>query len=81
MQVLRFQFFSQEIVTSRYSSETSANVYRAPTGSGKSVNWLKQIPCMEKSWNLKINETSWNFGMRLLSGCQYLKFFLLPSLA
>ena len=41
----------------------------------------EKIPCMEKSWNLKINEKSWNFGMRLLFGCQYhSNFFLLPSL-
>ena len=34
-------------------------------------NGLKKFPCMEKSWNLKVNEKSWNFGMRLLSGGQY----------
>ena len=42
----------------------------------------EKIPCMEKPWNLKINEKSWNFGMRLLFGCQYhSNFFLLPPLA
>ena len=28
---------------------------------------LVKNPCMEKAWNLKINEKSWNLGMRLLS--------------
>ena len=46
---------------------------RVSTGSGKYGKWLKKIPCMEKSWNLKSNEKSWNFGMKLLSGCQYHK--------
>ena len=37
-------------------------VIRVPTGSRKHGKWLKENPCMEKSWNLKINEKSWNFG-------------------
>ena len=32
---------------------------------------------MEESWNLKINEKSWNFGIRFLSGCQYRSIFSL----
>ena len=36
---------------------------RVPTGTGKPGKhgkWLKIIPCMEKSWNLKNDEISWN---------------------
>ena len=39
---------------------------RVPTGSGHMENGWKKMPCMEKSWNLKILEKSWNFGMRWL---------------
>ena len=34
--------------------------FRVPTGTGKHGKWLKIIPCMEKSWNLKNDEISWN---------------------
>ena len=37
--------------------------YRVPTSSGnhgKPGKSLKKVPCMEKSWNLKKPEYSWN---------------------
>ena len=38
-------------------------IVRVPTGTGKPGKhgkWLKIIPCIEKSWNLKNDEISWN---------------------
>ena len=42
-----------------YASFGHITLCRVPTGYGKHGKWLKQFPCMEKSWNLKINEKSW----------------------
>ena len=44
---------------SSVSYTTNCTMVRIPTGSGKHRKWLKKCPCMEKSWNLKINEKSW----------------------
>ena len=39
---------------------------RVPSGTGKHGKWLKIIPCMENSWNLKNDEISWkNHGILL----------------
>ena len=37
---------------------------RVPTSTGKPGKSQKKVPCMEKSWNLKITEKSWkNHGI------------------
>ena len=38
---------------------------------GKHGKWLKKIPCMEKSWNLKNDEISWKDHGILLLKCQF----------
>ena len=43
---------------------TGFTVHRVPTSTGKPGKSKKEIPCMEKSWNLKKTEKSWkNHGI------------------
>ena len=83
------QFFTpahsmyQEVeVILNYSFLSAVAVIRVPTGYGKHGKWLKKIPCMEKSWNLKINEKIMEFWHEIAFWMSIShKFFSLASLA